>query len=100
MCLVNCILAYNIEEYSTFYDAFEAMNPPNNVTEFQLGGRLIPRSIIEQNASGLIAALQTVNNNGAVISGVSVNATKKAGYPPNAVNPAWRTAAIDLVFGT
>lgn len=76
------------------------MNPPSNVTEFQLGGRLIPRSIIENNVSGLVAALQTVNNNGAIISGVSVNATKKAHYPSNSVNPVWRTAAIDLVFGT
>jgi hypothetical protein len=96
----NRILVYNINEFSTYYDAYQTMNPPSNVTEYQLGGRLIPRSIVESNSSALVAAMQTVNNEGAVISGVSVNATRKPGYPINAVNPVWRTAAIDLVFGT
>jgi hypothetical protein len=96
----NRILVYNIDEFSTYYDAYQTMNPPSNVTEYQLGGRLIPRSIVESNSSALVAAMQNVNNQGAVISGVSVNATQKPGYPINAVNPVWRTAAIDLVFGT
>ena len=76
------------------------MNPPNNITEFQLGGRLIPRSLVESKPGALTAALRTINENGAIISGVSINVTQKAGSPPNAVSPAWRDAVISIVLGT
>lgn len=76
------------------------MTPPSNITEFQLGGRLIPRSLVESNPQALTAALRTINENGAVISGVSVNVSLKADSPSNSVNPAWRDAVFDAVLGT
>jgi len=94
------LAAYFIDEFPTFYDSYQAMNPPANIVEFQLGGRLIPRSVVESNTPGLMAALRTIAEHGAVISGVSVNATRKSHYPSNSVNPAWRDAVISVVLGT
>lgn len=76
------------------------MTPLSNITEFQLGGRLIPRSLVESNPQALTATLRTINENGAVISGVSVNVSLKAGTPPNSVNPAWRDAVFDALLST
>jgi hypothetical protein len=94
------VTVYYIDQFSTFYDAYEAMNPPSNITAFQLGGRLIPRSLVESDSAGLTAALRNANNMGAVISGVSVNVTRKPDSPSNSVNPAWRAAVMDLLLGT
>ena len=78
------------------------MNPPNNITDFQLGGRLITRSVVESQLPAFMAALRYINDRGAVISGVSINVSKEAGngVPDNAINPSWRDAIVDAVVGT
>jgi len=76
------------------------MNAPALVTEYQLGGRLIPRSVVESQPKALISAMRTINENGAVFSGVSVQVPKKAGFPANAVLPAWRSTIISATIGT
>ena len=91
---------YFVEDFPNYLDSYKAMTPPSNITEFQLGGRLIPRSLVKSNSHGLTAALRTINANGAVISGVSVNVSQNAGTPDNSVNPAWRDAVFDAVVGT
>jgi len=75
------------------------MNPHSNITEAQIGGRLMPRSIVESNPDALISTLRSIAEEGVVISGVSVNVSRSA-VPFNAVNPAWRDAAISFVLGT
>lgn len=94
------LAGYFVGEFSTYLDSYKAMTPLSNITEFQLGGRLIPRSLVKSNPQALTAALRTINENGAVISGVSVNVSMKAGTPPNSVNRAWRDAVFDAVLGT
>lgn len=79
------------------------MNPPSNVTEFNIGGRPIPRSLAASNSSAatLTKALKFINDNGGVVSGVSVNVSQGATYPDqNSVNPVWRDALFDAVIGT
>ncbi len=95
-------IEYFIGEFPTYLDSFEAMNPTPNVTEFSLGGRLMPRSLVASNssASSLTNALRYINDNGAVISGVSTNASRGASRASNSVNPAWRDALFDAVVGT
>lgn len=75
------------------------MNPPSNITEYQIGGRFMPRSTIETNTAGLLEALRAITQHGAVISGVSLNVSRRTA-PNNAVNAAWRDTGIVFVMGT
>lgn len=76
------------------------MNQPNNITDQLIGGRLIPRTVFEQNLSSLVTTFRNIveTNDGFLISGVMVNSSRAA-YPKNSVNPAWRNATMSLVVG-
>lgn len=81
------------------------MSPPLNITEYNIGGRLIPRSVVEFNASAFTDTLWGILHQGGVISGITVNATlnnnssssSSSNKMENAVHPAWRTAAANIV---
>lgn len=75
------------------------MNPHSNITEAQIGGRLMPRSVIECNPDELLSTLRSIAEQGVVVSGVALNVSRLV-VPNNAVNPAWRDAAISFVLGT
>ncbi|KAJ5738497.1 FAD binding domain protein [Penicillium malachiteum] len=81
----NISYSYTIKQFSTYYESYEEMNPEVNITEYQIGGRLIPRLSISQE--------------GGVISGVSLNVSQNEAAVTS-VNPAWRNAAISVVLGT
>lgn len=67
----------------------------------QYGGRLIPRSVVENNATSLTEAYRFINEQGAQFIGTSFNASlATAGHPYNAVNPGWRVNLIDTVITT
>ena len=70
------------------------MNLPVGVGLVQIGGRWIPRSLVETNASAVIAAARAINSGGGMVTGISMNTTKRTSFD-NAVNPAWRTNLID-----
>ncbi|KAJ5090122.1 FAD-linked oxidoreductase sor8 [Penicillium argentinense] len=95
----NITYTYHIEQFDTFWDSYAAMNPHSNITEAQIGGRLMPRSVIDSKIPALISVLQGIADEGVVISGVSLNVSRAA-TPRNAVNPVWRDAAISFVLGT
>jgi hypothetical protein len=44
--------------------------------------------------------LKTINDDGGVVSGVSLQVPKRKGYPENAVNPAWRDTIFSATVGT
>ena len=92
------ITAFFAEDFPTYLDSYNAMNPPNPVAVFQIGGRLIPRSL--SNNSALMSALRNIVEHGALVSGVTVSVPKKSGTPANSVNPVWRTTLFDAVLGT
>lgn len=91
-----------IGEFPTYLDSYQAMNPPPNVTEFNIGGRLLPRSLVESNSSAaaLTNALRFIVNNGGIVSGVSLDVSRGHNSVPNAVNPTWRSTLISAVLGT
>ncbi|KAL7930102.1 hypothetical protein V8C35DRAFT_283682 [Trichoderma chlorosporum] len=91
---------FNIDQFPTFLDSLNAYNPPPNVTEYNIGGRLIPRTLFTTaaGAANVTDAYRFINNAGGVVSGVSVNVTNGAKVS-NAVNPAWRTAITSTVIG-
>lgn len=91
--------AYFVREFPTYLDSYNAMTPSNNITNFQLGGRFFPCSVVDSHPQASTAVLRTVNDNEAVIVGVSVDVSQKAETPFNAVNPAWRKVVFDVVLG-
>ncbi|KAL6855741.1 hypothetical protein J3F83DRAFT_475402 [Trichoderma novae-zelandiae] len=91
---------FHIDQFNTFLDSYNAYNPPPNVTEYNIGGRLIPRNLFtnQSGAASVAAAYRFINQHGGVVSGVSVNVSKGQKVS-NAVNPAWRTAITSTVVG-
>lgn len=66
---------FHIDQLSTFLDSFNAYNAPPNVTEYNIGGHLIPRTLLESqsSATSVIDAYRFINEAGAVIPGLNVN---------------------------
>ncbi|KAF7718297.1 Isoamyl alcohol oxidase [Penicillium ucsense] len=95
----NMTYAFHIQHFVSFWDCFMAMNPHSNITEAQIGGRLMPRGVLDHSTDSLISTLRQISEQGAVVSGVSLNVSRHS-VPDNAVNPAWRDAAISIVLGT
>ncbi|EKV09932.1 FAD linked oxidase, N-terminal [Penicillium digitatum] len=91
---------YDVSDFPTYFDAYQTMSPQETITDQLAGGRLIPRSVVEQNLDNLTTLFRdTVEKNaGFLISGVVVNSSRVA-YPENSVNPAWRDAMMDVVIG-
>ncbi|KAJ5937087.1 FAD/FMN-containing dehydrogenase [Penicillium verhagenii] len=98
----NISYSYFIEEFPTWYSSFETMSPDVNITADDLGGRFIPRSLVDTDSSTLVERFRNIVNYGAVVSGISVNASISYAtkyFPTNSVNPAWRDLAIGIVVG-
>ncbi|KAJ5171187.1 FAD-binding type 2 [Penicillium coprophilum] len=91
---------YYVDDFPTYYDAFQMMSPPDNITDQLLGGRLIPRTVVERSLQDLTTIFRKIveRNAGFLISGIMVNSSRVA-YPDNSVNPAWRDALMDVVIG-
>lgn len=74
---------------------------PVTVSVAQYGGRLIPRSTVENNNSALTSAYRDVVRNGGSLTAVIINVSSTvAGDVYNSVNPAWRTNLLDTVVTT
>uniref|UniRef100_L2GIA3 FAD binding domain protein n=1 Tax=Colletotrichum fructicola (strain Nara gc5) TaxID=1213859 RepID=L2GIA3_COLFN len=54
----------------------------------------------DASATTLTTALKSILDNGAIISGLTINVARDSSATPNAVNPAWRTALFSAVVGT
>ncbi|GKT46425.1 FAD-linked oxidoreductase sor8 [Colletotrichum spaethianum] len=93
---------FNIGQYNTYLDSYNDMNPEPAVTEYNIGGRLMPRSLVADDASAteLTNTLRSILNEGGIVSGLSINVARPANVVPNAVNPAWRTALFSATVGT
>ncbi|KAJ5372965.1 FAD-binding type 2 [Penicillium concentricum] len=91
---------YYVDDFPTYYDAFQMMSPPDNITDQLLGGRLIPRSTVDQNLADLTITFRNIveRNAGFLISGIMVNSSRVA-YPDNSISPAWRGALMNVVIG-
>jgi hypothetical protein len=72
-----------------------------NISEVNLGGRLIPRSLVEtdDSASSLVAAIKSITNHGGVLAGVSMDVSR-APTVPNSVHPLWRDTLFLAFLGT
>ncbi|KAG6365628.1 hypothetical protein INS49_007239 [Diaporthe citri] len=92
--------AFSSKNYPTYQDAFYTMNPEMNITEMNVGGRLIPRSLVSSNSSAarLSKAIDYILRNNGILAGVSEN----VGTSPtsrNSVHPYWRESVFLAFFG-
>lgn len=76
------------------------MNPEMNITEMNIGGRLIPRSLVSSNSSAarLCKAINHILHNNGIFAGIAEN----VGTPPsspNSIHPYWRETVFLAFFG-
>lgn len=91
--------AYASEEHPNFLEGFLAQ-PRTDVANLNIGGRLIPRSLVENDSAALAAAVRNITSTGAVFSGVTFNVSWNAPESGIGANPYWREAVFSAVFGT
>ena len=96
-------------DFPTYLDEYTTFQLPLDVAVAQYGGRLIPRSVVEDNNQGLIDAVRTITedttpNAFPLWCGVAINVNKSMvrgnQAVDNAVLPAWRDALIDSIVTT
>ena len=91
-------IAYSELSYRDHYAKYLGPLPGGafEVNRYQFGGRLIPRSVVENNTAELASVLSELVEAGAILAGSSGNYAKRANTPDNAVLPAWRGAITQL----
>ncbi|KAI1819126.1 hypothetical protein F4861DRAFT_528136 [Xylaria intraflava] len=92
---------FTTQDFPTFQDSYNTLNPTMNITEVNLGGRLIPESLLtsSDSATSLANAIKTITNNLAVFAGISMDVSRPP-TSPNAANPAWRETSFLAFYGT
>jgi hypothetical protein len=74
---------------------------PKNVSQSQLGSRLIPKDLLLQNNTELVGIFRKVVGLGHDFLGTAVDASTSAGAGEDtSVDPARRNAAFSAIFGT
>lgn len=76
------------------------MNPSMTIQELNVGGRLIPRSLVASNesAANLTNAIEYILNNNGLLAGVSINVDRPSTFK-NSANPYWRETLFLAFFG-
>lgn len=88
----------NVTEFSGYLQCFNELFDFNQVGVGQYGGRIIPRSTVQENRKEFNKVLRGIIDSGALVSGITGRPTREvAGNPNNAVLPAWRDSEISLV---
>ncbi|KAF7956665.1 hypothetical protein EAE96_003999 [Botrytis aclada] len=97
----NIIYAFSPVDSPTFQDAFYTLNPDINITELNLGGSIIPRSLVASNSSAtsLVNGIKSILNNGGILAGVSMDVSQAPTHP-NAAHPDWRNSLFLAFLGT
>ncbi|PQE23176.1 FAD binding domain-containing protein [Rutstroemia sp. NJR-2017a BVV2] len=92
---------FNAINLPEFQDAFATLNPEMNITELNIGGSIIPRSLVASNtsATSLVNAIKSILSNGGILAGVSMDASRVP-TSPNAAHPSWRSSLFLAFLGT
>ncbi|CAG9949908.1 unnamed protein product [Clonostachys rosea f. rosea IK726] len=96
---LNITYSYSSTEFQSYYESYLAYNPPASTPGIQIGGRLLPRSVITDNIDGLIETIRSIVGYGAAVTGVAYKAPSTPAVP-NAVNPELRNSLVSLQVGT
>lgn len=85
-------------QYNNFRDAFYGEFAPINTGLFSFGGRLIPSSVLANNASQFSSTLKQIAAGGAAIIEAGMSPSNAvSGNPGNSVLPAWRDSVMYLI---
>ncbi|KAJ5195451.1 uncharacterized protein N7498_008889 [Penicillium cinerascens] len=89
------------DSYYKHYSTYMGPLPYGNlaVADYQYGGRLIPRTTLEQNSTAMGAVLRNLTSQGVIVVGVGLDVSHPTNVS-NAVFPAFRNAAITMQIGT
>jgi hypothetical protein len=90
-------------EFPNFYDSYKPFNMiiPKNVSDSQLGGRLIPKELVLRNNTELISIFRKVVSLGASFVAQAVDISKFANETEyTSINPTRRAAAFNAIFST
>ncbi|KAK3314604.1 hypothetical protein B0H66DRAFT_535515 [Apodospora peruviana] len=70
------------KDYLNFQDAFTTLNPYQNITEFNIGGCLIPKSLVTdpKSTDSLADAIRYITADGGIFAGVSADVSKAPPY--------------------
>lgn len=93
---------YSSTQYPTFLSSYEVLWKTGswNVSDYNLGSRLIPRDLATQNTEAVVDAIRYISSQ-TLISGVSYNLSHSVSSPDDvAVNPQFRRALFSLTLGT
>ncbi|KAI1213860.1 FAD binding domain protein [Annulohypoxylon truncatum] len=85
--------------FPTFQDSFNTLVPETDVYEVNIGGRIIPQSLVTSDSAALVDAIKTIVSNGGVLSGVSMDVSRLP-PSPNSVHPAWRNSLFLAFIST
>ena len=91
-------IVYSELSYRDHYDRYLGPLPKGSfeVNRYQFGGRLIPRSVVEDNTVELNKVFSELAKEGVLLAGSSANYAKRPNTPDNAVLPAWRDTITQL----
>ncbi|KAI0179156.1 FAD binding domain-containing protein [Hypoxylon sp. FL1284] len=92
---------YSSSEYPGFLPAYQSLGTVWNVSDYNAGGRLIPRSLVEDDAGteALVGAIKYVTSS-ALMSGVSFNVSHSVSSPDEvAANPYFRKTIFSGTVG-
>ncbi|KAK8070582.1 FAD binding domain protein [Apiospora hydei] len=93
---------YASAQHKTFLDSFESYSQATswNVSDYNVGGRLIPRSLALERTDELVGAIRHISTT-AFMSGVSYNVARGVAAAGDvAVHPYFRETLFGLALGT
>lgn len=91
---------YSSYEKATFLDNYNAQTASWNVSDYNLSGSLIPRSLLTENSEQLLEATRFISSQ-TLISSVNYNVTKGVSSPDEvAINPYFRETPMSIALGT
>ncbi|KAF1953532.1 FAD-binding domain-containing protein [Byssothecium circinans] len=91
---------YQSQQFPSFLQSYQAMNLPGaNVSDSILGGRLLPRSVVEDNIDQYMEAVRYIIDASYIFVGLVLDVSQTPASKV-AVNPYWRKTLISSVLGT
>lgn len=91
---------YSSYEKPTFLENYKSQTSSWNVSDYNLGGRLIPRSVVKDTPAQFLEAVRFISSQ-TIMSGVTFNVKKGvSSVDDNAVNPYFRDSLISISVGT
>ncbi|KAI2627963.1 FAD-binding domain-containing protein [Hypomontagnella submonticulosa] len=90
---------YSSAEHPTFLSSYNSLTSSWNVSDYNVGGRLIPRDLVETNPTGLVDAIRYISSQ-TLMSGVSFNLRNSTSSPDQvSVNPYMRQSLFSITVG-